>query len=104
MHGRCLAHQHSYRRTALDEGQIVLVAGFGLLSLATDAEVLPAAGLGPAPGIVVRVRWRIVGDGTWQEGNGTYNKDFWFVDDQGLRGYNEEHRFTIPAATTARAT
>jgi len=57
---------------------------------------------GPAPGIVVRVRWRIVGDGTWQEGNGTYNKDFWFVDDQGLRGYNEEHRFTIPAATTAR--
>ncbi|WP_336626647.1 MULTISPECIES: hypothetical protein [unclassified Microbacterium] len=30
----------------------LLVAGFGLLSLATDAEVLPVAGLGPAPGIV----------------------------------------------------
>ena len=29
----------------------LLVAGFGLLSLATDAEVLPVAGLGPAPGI-----------------------------------------------------
>jgi len=57
---------------------------------------------GPAPGIVVQVRWRIVGDASWQQGNATYNKDFWFVDDKGLRGYNEEHRFTVPAATTVR--
>lgn len=33
----------------------LLVAGFGMLSLATDAEVIPVRGLGQAPGVVATV-------------------------------------------------
>jgi hypothetical protein len=57
---------------------------------------------GQAPGIEVRVRYRIVGDADWQQGLATFNKDFWFQDDAGLNAYNEEQMFTIPGAFTAR--
>ena len=56
---------------------------------------------GPAPGLEVTVRYRLVGDAQWQEGTAAFHKDLWFTDDEDYTGHNEEHVFQIPAGFTA---